>query len=158
MEKKLVKLEFINKRNELKKVQFYMDKQTYEMLMDDSISSEERQKYLVDEYHEYEREKYYKRKIVRLEEEQIDYSLSPEEKCIKNEEEDAFFFFIKGYKKIKSAVEKIKTFPVFVKRVFSSIKPTLSTRAIFSYGSEIYKILPLGSINELTPEFAQRTT
>ena len=94
MEKKLVKLEFINKRNELKKVQFYMDKQTYEMLMDDSISSEERQKYLVDEYHEYEREKYYKRKIVRLEEEQIDYSLSPEEKCIKNEEEDAFFFFI----------------------------------------------------------------
>lgn len=94
MEKKLVKLEFINKRNELKKVQFYMDKQTYEMLMDDSISSEERQKYLVDEYHEYEREKYYKRKIVRLEEEQIDYSLSPEEKCIKNQEEDAFFFFI----------------------------------------------------------------
>ena len=71
-----------------------MDKQTYEMLMDDSISSEERQKYLVDEYHEYEREKYYKRKIVRLEEEQIDYSLSPEEKCIKNQEEDAFFFFI----------------------------------------------------------------
>lgn len=94
MEKKLVKLEFINKRNELKKVQFYMDKKTYEMLMDDSISSEERQKYLVDEYHEYEREKYYKRKIVRLEEEQIDYSLSPEEKCIKNQEEDAFFFFI----------------------------------------------------------------
>lgn len=94
MEKKLVKLEFINKRNELKKVQFYMDKQTYEMLMDDSISSEERQKYLVNEYHEYEREKYYKRKIVRLEEEQIDYSLSPEEKCIKNQEEDAFFFFI----------------------------------------------------------------
>lgn len=94
MEKKLVKLEFVNKRNELKKVQFYMDKQTYEMLMDDSISSEERQKYLVDEYHEYEREKYYKRKIVRLEEEQIDYSLSPEEKCIKNQEEDAFFFFI----------------------------------------------------------------
>ena len=94
MEKKLVKLEFINKRNELKKVQFYMDKQTYEMLMDDSISSEERQKYLVDEYHEYEREKYYKRKIVRLEEEQIDYSLSPEENCIKNQEKDAFFFFI----------------------------------------------------------------
>ena len=84
----------MNKRNELKKVQFYMDKQTYEMLMDDSISNEERQKYLVDEYHEYEREKYYKRKIVRLEEEQIDYSLSPEEKCIKNQEEDAFFFFI----------------------------------------------------------------
>jgi len=35
--KQLVKLEFINKRNELKKVQFYMDKQTYEMLMDESI-------------------------------------------------------------------------------------------------------------------------
>ena len=56
--KQLVKLEFINKRNELKKVQFYMDKQTYEMLMDESINNDERQKYLIEEYHEYEREKY----------------------------------------------------------------------------------------------------
>lgn len=92
--KQLVKLEFINRNNELKKVQFYMDKQTYEMLMDDSISNEERQKYLIDEYHEYERERYYERKIVKINEDEIDYSPSPEEQCIKNQEEKEFFSFL----------------------------------------------------------------
>ena len=98
--KQLVKLEFINKRNELKKVQFYMDKQTYEMLMDESISNDERQKYLIEEYHEYEREKYYKRKLLKFEEEKIDFinniadnSLSSEELYIKEQEELEFFSF-----------------------------------------------------------------
>ena len=64
MENKIeVKLDFFNKNGELKHVKFYMDKQTYEMLFDKSISEEIRQQYLVDEYHEYERERYYKRKI-----------------------------------------------------------------------------------------------
>lgn len=71
-----------------------MDKQTYEMLMDDSISNEERQKYLIDEYHEYERERYYERKIVKINEDEIDYSPSPEEQCIKNQEEKEFFSFL----------------------------------------------------------------
>ena len=100
--KQLVELEFINKRNELKKVQFYMDKQTYEMLMDESINNDERQKYLIEEYHEYEREKYYKRKLLKFEEEKIDFinniadnSLSSEELYIKEQEELEFFSFLK---------------------------------------------------------------
>lgn len=64
------------------------------MLMDDSISNEERQKYLIDEYHEYERERYYERKIVKINEDEIDYSPSPEEQCIKNQEEKEFFSFL----------------------------------------------------------------
>lgn len=64
-----VKLDFINKKGELKHVKFWMDKQTYEMLFDESISEEIRHQYLVDEYHEYERERYHKRKIVSFDSE-----------------------------------------------------------------------------------------
>ena len=64
MNKQKVYLEFINKKGVKKKVMFYMDKQSYEMICDKSISDAERNKYLADEYHEYERERYYKRKFV----------------------------------------------------------------------------------------------
>lgn len=64
-----VKLDFINKKGELKHVKFWMDKQTYEMLFDESISEEKRHQYLVDEYHEYERERYHKRKFVSFDSE-----------------------------------------------------------------------------------------
>ena len=57
-------LDFINKKGELKHVKFYMDKQTYELLYDDSINEEYRYQYLINEYHEYERERYYQRKYV----------------------------------------------------------------------------------------------
>ncbi len=64
-----VKLDFINKKGELKHVTFWMDKQTYEMLFDESISEEIRHQYLVDEYHEYERERYHNRKFVSFDSE-----------------------------------------------------------------------------------------
>lgn len=64
-----VKLDFINKKGELKHVKFWMDKQTYEMLLDESISDEIRHQYLVDEYHEYERERYHNRKFVSFDSE-----------------------------------------------------------------------------------------
>lgn len=64
-----VKLDFINKNGELKHVKFWMDKQTYEMLLDESISDEIRHQYLVDEYHEYERERYHNRKFVSFDSE-----------------------------------------------------------------------------------------
>ena len=64
-----VKLDFINKKGELKHVKFWMDKQTYEMLFDESINEEIRHQYLVDEYHEYERERYYNRKFVSFDSE-----------------------------------------------------------------------------------------
>lgn len=82
-----VKLDFINKKGELKHVKFWMDKQTYEMLFDESISEEVRHQYLVDEYHEYERERYYNRKFVSFDSEMAqaldlieDTSMSNEEK------------------------------------------------------------------------------
>ena len=82
-----VKLDFINKRGEPKHVKFWMDKLTYEMLFADSISEEIRHQYLVDEYHEYERERYYKRKLVSFDSELAeamdlieDTSISSEEK------------------------------------------------------------------------------
>ena len=43
-----------------------MDKKTYEILFDESINEEFRKQYLIDEYHEYEREKYYKRKYKKV--------------------------------------------------------------------------------------------
>mgnify|MGYP003294445842 FL=1 len=59
-------------------------------------------KYLIEEYHEYEREKYYKRKLLKFEEEKIDFinniadnSLSSEELYIKEQEELEFFSFLK---------------------------------------------------------------
>ena len=58
-----VLLDFINKKGQLKHVKFWMDKQTYEILKDESISEEIRHQYLIDEYHEYERERYHKRCI-----------------------------------------------------------------------------------------------
>ena len=82
-----VKLDFINKKGEKKHVKFWMDKQTYEMLFDESISEEVRHQYLVDEYHEYERERYYNRKFVSFDSEMAqaldlieDTSMSNEEK------------------------------------------------------------------------------
>lgn len=59
-----VKLNFINKSKKLKHVTFYMCKKTYEILFDKSISENLRHQYLVEEYHEYERERYYHRKFV----------------------------------------------------------------------------------------------
>ncbi len=64
-----VNLDFINKKCEEKHVKFWMDKQTYEMLFDESISEEIRHQYLVDEYHEYERERYHNRKFVSFDSE-----------------------------------------------------------------------------------------
>ncbi len=61
-----VKLDFTNKKGELKHVKFWMDKQTYEILFDKSISKEIRHQYLIEEYHEYERERYYTRKFVNF--------------------------------------------------------------------------------------------
>ena len=82
-----VKLDFINKKGEEKHVKFWMDRQTYEMLFDESISEEVRHQYLVDEYHEYERERYYNRKFVSFDSEMAqaldlieDTSMSNEEK------------------------------------------------------------------------------
>ena len=82
-----VKLDFINKKGEEKHVKFWMDKQTYEMLFDKSISEEVRHQYLVDEYHEYERERYYNRKFVSFDSEMaqaldliVDTSMCNEEK------------------------------------------------------------------------------
>ena len=54
-----VRLDFINNKGKLKHVKFYMDEQSYKSLFDKSISEEVRNKYLVDVYHEYERERYY---------------------------------------------------------------------------------------------------
>ena len=69
MKTKQVKLTFKNKKGEIKKVKFPIDSKTYEILLDESIDEEYRQKYLVDEYHEYERERYYKRKFVSFDSE-----------------------------------------------------------------------------------------
>ena len=64
-----VKFDFVNKKGKLKHVNFWMDKQAYEMLFDESISEERRHQYLVDEYHEYERERYHNRKFVSFDSE-----------------------------------------------------------------------------------------
>ena len=64
-----VLLDFINKKGQLKHVKFWMDKQTYEILKDESISEEIRHQYLIDEYHEYEPERYHNRKFVSFDSE-----------------------------------------------------------------------------------------
>ena len=72
-EKIKVNLDFINKKGESKHVKFYMDKQSYDMIFDVSISDEIRNKYLIDEYHEYERRKYQNRKIVSFDNKILSY-------------------------------------------------------------------------------------
>lgn len=81
-----VKLDFINKKGEEKKVKFYMDKQTYEMLFDESITEEIRHQYLVDEYHEYERERYYKRRFVSFDVEMAESLDLIEDRTISSED------------------------------------------------------------------------
>lgn len=63
-----VKLSFINDKGERKNVRFYLEKMTYEALLDESVSEEERQVFLVNEYHEYAREQNRKRKFKQVDE------------------------------------------------------------------------------------------
>lgn len=63
-----VKLSFINDKRERKNVRFYLEKMTYEALLDESVSEEERQVFLVNEYHEYAREQNRKRKFKQVDE------------------------------------------------------------------------------------------
>lgn len=63
-----VKLSFINHKGERKNVRFYLEKMTYEALLDESVSEEERQAFLVNEYHEYAREQNRKRKFKQVDE------------------------------------------------------------------------------------------
>ena len=59
---KKVFLTFTNKKGEVKKVNFYIDRYVYHLLNDKSVSKEFRQKFLVYEYHEYEKERIRKEK------------------------------------------------------------------------------------------------
>ena len=63
-----VELNFINKKGFQKDVTFFMDKETYEILLDETISQEYRHQYLVNEYHELENERFFKRKYISLDE------------------------------------------------------------------------------------------
>lgn len=105
MEKVKVNLSFINKKGKNKNVTFFMDKQSYEMINSSSIAKETRQQYLVDEYHEYERERYYKRKFVSFDFELAEL-LNSNEKSIKAEE----VFIQKIYNKdLYAAIKKLNT-------------------------------------------------
>ena len=73
MNKQKVYLEFINKKGRKKNVIFYMDKQSYNLINDKTIKEEERNKYLIEEYHEYERERYHKRKFVSFDVETAEF-------------------------------------------------------------------------------------
>ncbi|NLE04503.1 MAG: sigma-70 family RNA polymerase sigma factor [Crenarchaeota archaeon] len=101
-----VNLDFINKKGKQKQVRFYMDKQTYEMLFDESISKEIRHQYLVNEYHEYERERYHRRKFVSFDAEMADMMRIREESTESSEEK-----YIKELEKLemKEAIRKLIT-------------------------------------------------
>ncbi len=112
-----VKLDFINKRGEEKKVKFYMDKTSYEILSDSSINEMYRHQYLINEYHEYEREKYYKRKYSLLdieildqlkntkdfENDNYDYLYSAIEKLNDKQKELIKLIFFEGYSQTEVA-------------------------------------------------------
>lgn len=99
-----VKLDFINKKGELKHVKFWMDKQTYEMLFDESISEEIRNQYLVDEYHEYERERYHKRKFVSFDSELAEAMDLIEDTSISSEDQ---YDINLANKEIKEAIKRL---------------------------------------------------
>ena len=63
-----VKLSFVNGKGDCKNVRFYLEKLTHEALFDESVSEEERQTFLVNEYHEYAREQNRKRKFIQVDE------------------------------------------------------------------------------------------
>lgn len=64
-EKVKVVLEFTNKKNKKKEVVFYMDKETYKVLNDQSVDEATRQRYLLDEYYFINKErKYYRKHII----------------------------------------------------------------------------------------------
>lgn len=58
----LVRFNFTNKNGEKKTVKVFVDKETYAILP--KLSEEDRINYLIDLYHEQEREKYYSRGII----------------------------------------------------------------------------------------------
>ena len=71
-----IKVKFKNKYNEEKEVKFYIDEQTMNILNKSDISNEEKERYLKEKYHEFELEKYYKRRYELYEEnalEEINY-------------------------------------------------------------------------------------
>ncbi|CDC41754.1 putative RNA polymerase sigma-70 region 4 [Firmicutes bacterium CAG:449] len=92
-----VKLDFINKKHELKHVKFFMDKTTYKILFDKSVSEEIRHQYLIDEYHAYEKERYHQRKFVSFD----------EAYCINKEEKYDFKIIKKAINKLSSRQKEI---------------------------------------------------
>lgn len=103
-EKIKVNLDFINKKGELKHVKFYMDKQSYDMIFDVSISDEIRNKYLIDEYHEYERRKYQNRKIVSIDNKIFKLDNLIDNSYISNEDK---YYASNKIKKLKQAINKL---------------------------------------------------
>lgn len=70
--KKEIKLEFKNKKGEKKKVKFYIEEETFNMLQKSNIEPKDKERYLLEKYHEYELERYYKRKYELCDEEIIE--------------------------------------------------------------------------------------
>ena len=64
-----VQTSFLNKKKQLKKVKLYIDERTYKAINDPSVSKEERERYLKEEYYVYIKEKKYYRKTTLLEKE-----------------------------------------------------------------------------------------
>lgn len=56
-----VEFSFVNARNQVKNVNFYMDEKSYEMSL--KLDKDERQRYLMEEYREYCKEQHYKRRV-----------------------------------------------------------------------------------------------
>ena len=105
---KRVVLYFVNNKGLKKCVKFYIDKKSYDLLFDKSIAIEERQKYLIDEYHEYERERYYKRKHISLD--SIDNLVFSPESSV---------FYEIDYAELKEAINKLSPMQKeIIKRVY----------------------------------------
>lgn len=69
---KQIKLNFLNEKGEEKNVQFYLDDDTFLMLEKSDVPYEDKHRYLIEKYHEYERERYYRRKYELYDEETLE--------------------------------------------------------------------------------------
>jgi len=73
---KRITISFKNKKGEIKTVAYYIEKSTYENIIASNLSDEEKLNILVNEYREYEKERYVQRRKRKIQNQYTLYSLN----------------------------------------------------------------------------------
>lgn len=106
---KRITISFKNKKGEIKTVAYYIEKSTYENIIASNLSDEEKLNILVNEYREYEKERYVQRRKRKIQNQYTlyslnNFSLSPHEVYEVNESKKRIISSIQKLDKIERKI------------------------------------------------------